>query len=83
MISPDEGYALREYARTTGQGEQQLTFRGTLTYNVDRNGIPLVEQIDCRQEQGSRGALIQRDVVDVSKFDTEPPRESYFRADSM
>jgi hypothetical protein len=81
LIAPDEGFALRSYSRTTGSGSRQVTFRGSLKYSVDRHGVPLVESIDRRQFQGN--AQVERNVVSVSKFDTEPPRKSYFRADSM
>jgi hypothetical protein len=81
VIAPDEGFSLRAYSRTTGTGSRQITFRGSLKYSVDRNGIPLVESIDRRQFQGA--TQVERNVVSISKFDTEPPRKSYFRADSM
>jgi hypothetical protein len=81
LIAPDEGFALREYSRTTGSGARQVTFRGRLKYSLSRGGVPLVESIDRRQWQG--GALVERTLINVSQFDTEPPRKGYFRADSM
>ena len=83
LISPDEGYALREYSRTTGQGNDQSTFRGKLTYGLDHNGLPLMQSIQCRQEQGPGAKLVERDEINISWFNTETPPDKFFQADSM
>jgi hypothetical protein len=81
LISPDEGYALREYSRSTGSGGQQVTYSGSLKYSPDIDGVPLIDSIDLRQHHGS--TLVDRTVISISKFDTAAPKKGYFRADSM
>jgi hypothetical protein len=83
LISPDEGYALRDYSRTTGHGDETVTIRGSLNYGVDHHGIPLVERMEGRREQGRRGTLIERDSISISRFDTATPDMIYFGADGM
>jgi hypothetical protein len=83
LISPAEGYALRHYEYTTGSGSHAITVSGALTYGLNNKGIPLVQKIDRRQEQGTAHALVERSVLDVSSFDTDPPRDFRFRADAF
>jgi hypothetical protein len=83
LISPEEGYAMRQYSRTTGRGDAAVTIRGSLSYGLDHNGIPLVERIERRREQGARAALIQRDNLNITSFNTQTPDMIYFGADGM
>jgi hypothetical protein len=79
-ISPDEGYALRSFSRTS-TGGQPTTVRGTLSYDVDINGIPLMRSLAQRTQQG--GSVTERLSVSISNFDTARPDLNGFRADGI
>jgi hypothetical protein len=79
-VSPSEGWAVRSYHRTTGQGTSEVTFRGRITYSGMHEGAPLVQHMEAWQEQGPQKTCIQHDVVQVSDFNTEEPGHDYFAA---
>lgn len=76
VLSPTEGWAVREYSRTVGEGTNAITYRGTLTYEGTKDTVPLVKGIESVQEQG--GARVTRDVVQVSKIVSGNPKDEYF-----
>ena len=83
LISPAEGYALRVFERTKGTGASTITVSGSLSYSLDPHGVPLVDKIERREEQGPARTLVDRSVLNVSKFNTTPPRDFRFTADAF
>ena len=76
VFSPTEGWAIREYARTTGSGDAEITYRGKLTYSGTREGVPIVEQIQHVEDHGRKHQVVLRDTIVVSQFKPgEPPNE--------
>lgn len=80
LLSPAEGWAIREYERSTGEGERMMTYRGTLTYEGAQDGVPLVKQIVTTQEQGPAHKCVVRESVMVSKIVPGDPAGHYFTA---
>ncbi len=83
LISPDEGYALREYTRTRTQGGSRLTIQGRLRYSVNLDGIPLLEHYTRKDVQGGRNSVTQQQTISISKFETTTPNKYFFRADGI
>lgn len=81
ILSPSEGWALRQYSRTTGEGDRQVTFQGSLEYGgVSEDGVPLLQRIDCWKQQGRSQTYFERDVISISRFVLGTPSQYYFRA---
>ena len=81
VLSPSEGWALRQYSRTTGEGNRQVTFQGSLDYDgTSEDGVPLLRRIDCWQQQGSSQTYVERDVISITRFESGAPSQYYFRA---
>lgn len=80
-ISPEEGYALRRFSRSTGQGSRQLTLSGSLSYTINPDGIPLLERLERSEKQGDN--VVERQTMSVSKFDTTRPTDYWFTADGV
>jgi len=81
VLSPSDGWALREYSRTIGEGARQVTFQGSLDYEgVTDDGVPLVSRIDFWQQRGSSQEYVERDVINITRFVQGAPSPYYFRA---
>ncbi len=78
LLSPQEGWALREYYRVTGSGESQRLRRGRIAYEGMHEGAALVKRIECWDEQGPKRRCTLHEVVTVSNFDPTEPRDYYF-----
>ena len=52
LLSPSEGWAVRQYWHSTGQGGLQKIQRGNLSYEGTHDGAALVKRIECWQEEG-------------------------------
>ena len=78
VLSPFEGWAIREYSRTVGEGEAQITYRGALTYDSLEDGVPLVSQIESIVEKGPRQTRAERQVIQVTKIQPgDPPTQTW------
>lgn len=80
VLSPSEGWAVREYSRTTGDGDNAVTYRGSLSYDGQQDGVPLVKRIESLEEHGANRTCVAREVVLVSKFTAGDPDNQYFTA---
>jgi hypothetical protein len=80
VVSPSEGWALRGYCRTVGDGAGQMTFRGSLTYSGQQDGVPFVSGIESVQERGSEGVTVERDSIAVLNVVPGDPAIRYFTA---
>lgn len=80
VFSPTEGWAIREYARSTGSGDAEITYRGKLTYSGTREGVPIVEQIQHLEDHGRKHKVVLRETVVVSVFSPVEPDEEFFTA---
>jgi hypothetical protein len=80
LLSPAEGWAIREYSRATGQGDAQVTYRGSLEYELQADGMPLVVHIESSKEFGSPGVCQERTNVVVNTIKNGDPSIQYFTA---
>lgn len=81
VFSPTEGWGIREYARNTGVGDRETTYRGKLNYAGTREGVPIVEQIHHVEEQGGKQKkVVLRETVIISQFHPGQPPEKFFTA---
>jgi hypothetical protein len=80
MLSPSEGWAVREYYRVTGNGESQLVRRGRIAYDGTYKDVALVKRIECWEEQGPKCKCTLHEVLVVSSFDTTEPSDYFFTA---
>jgi hypothetical protein len=80
LLAPAQGWAIREYSRSTGQGNAQVTFRGSLEYDSQADGMPSVARIEFSKESGSPPVCQERDVVVVSKITSGDPSIQFFTA---
>jgi hypothetical protein len=80
LLSPAEGWAVREYFRTSGDGESQVVQRGTLAYDGMQDGAPLVKRIETWREEGPKRKCTLHELIEVSSFSTEDPSNDYFTA---
>lgn len=83
LLSPNEGWGLREYSRTSGRGKNQLTASGRLTYSGLQDGVPLVDTIECFEQRGPKATLERRETVAVSNFQHGKVATYYFTADAF
>ncbi len=83
LISPAEGYALRSFTRTAGQGDRQVTYSGSLSYTLNVEGVPLLQQFERREQRGAGGVVVERQNMAISEFNTQPPRSYLFSADGF
>lgn len=75
VLAPAEGWALRGFTRTSGQGSDQVTQRAKLTYSGIENGIPLLDSIESETLWGRSK---QREAIGVSKIKLGDPDDHYF-----
>lgn len=80
VFSPTEGWAIREYARSTGAGDKEITYRGKLTYAGVREGVPIVDEIQHTELHGRQHKVVLRETVVVSQFKPGEPDEEFFTA---
>jgi hypothetical protein len=80
VLSPGEGWAVREYSRTTSSGDSEVTNRGILKYDGMHEGAALISRLECWQEEGPRHKLNWREILDISSFDPREPSDYYFTA---
>jgi hypothetical protein len=80
LLCPAEGWAVREYSRTTGDGDSEILHRGTLKYDGMHDGAPLVRRIEIWQEQGPRRECILHEIIEVSSFTPVDPSSYFFTA---
>lgn len=78
LLSPAEGWAVREFSRSSGQGDAAVTYRGSLTYDGDQNGIPLVSRILSIKEQGPSHTCVERETVWLEKYTAGAPGPEFF-----
>ncbi len=80
VLSPAEGWAVREYSRSTGTGDNVVLHRGILKYDGMHDGVPLLSHIECWQEQGAKRVCLMRETVDISSFSPLPADDYWFTA---
>lgn len=78
LFSPAEGWAVREFSRSTGQGDSAVTYRGSLTYDGQQNGVPLVSRILSIKEQGPKHTCVERETVWLEKYTAGAPGPEFF-----
>ena len=83
MLSPAEGWAMRGYLKTTGRGADETRYRGTVSYNGSRNGVPVVDRIESWQEKGPKRTCVLHEIVQVSSFVTGDPPDVVFTGDGF
>ena len=80
LLSPDEGWAVREYYRVSGDGESQLIRRGRIAYEGSYKDVALVKRIECWEEHGPKRKCTLHELVSVTSFDTTEPSDYFFTA---
>lgn len=76
VLSPTEGWAIREYQRTSGSGDHEVTYRARLTYGGVRERVPIVDQIEYVEQRGKQKQVVLRESIRISQFlPGEPPEE--------
>jgi hypothetical protein len=83
LIAPLQGYALRSYTRTAGTGSQQVTHSGSLSYTLNVDNVPLLQQLERVEQRGPGGVVVERQDMSITTFDTEPPKSYLFSADGF
>jgi hypothetical protein len=83
ILSPSEGWAVREFSKSTGQGASEKRIRGKISYGESRDGVPMVEKIETWQYEGAQQTLVAHETIQISKFDANDPNMSYFGADKF
>jgi hypothetical protein len=83
LLSPSEGWAVREFSRSTGRGADMKTTKGKVTYSDVRDGVPIVERIETWQYVGADQVLSAHELVSVTKFEPGDPLMVYFGADGF
>ena len=73
LLSPSEGWAVREFSKSTGNGSDQKVLRGKITYGDAHDGVPVVEKIETWQYEGREQTCVLHEVVEISKFDGGDP----------
>jgi hypothetical protein len=76
VLSPSEGWALRGFTRTLGQGTSAVTQRAKLSYSGAADGIPLVQTIEAETLSGK--SSVQREAIAVSKIKFGDPDDYFF-----
>jgi hypothetical protein len=76
LLSPSDGWALRSFSRTIGEGSNALGQSGRLQYSSGPEGIPLVQAISVETSEGGRP--IRSQSVQVSKIDLGAPDSESF-----
>ncbi len=83
LIAPDEGYALRQFSRTAGRGDGQVTTSGSLSYSLNADNVPLLRQFEQTERRGAAGTVVEQRTFNISEFSTEPPKSYLFSADGF
>ncbi|HEX3724789.1 MAG TPA: hypothetical protein VHV08_01040 [Pirellulales bacterium] len=83
ILSPSEGWAVREFSKTTGQGNDQLIVRGKISYGDTRDGVPIVDKIETWRYEGPERVCVLHEVVAVSRFVYGDPSSYTFTADAF
>jgi hypothetical protein len=82
LLSPSEGWAVREYSRTTGSGASAKTVKGKIGYTQSNKGLPLVQSIES-WEYDAKGRNVRHELVTVSDFTIGDPENVTFGADGF
>ena len=82
-IAPEEGYSLRTFSRTAGQGDRLVTVSGSLNYSLNSRSVPLLSSFERTQLRGGSGQVTERQSITISDFDTERPSPFIFSADGF
>jgi hypothetical protein len=80
VLSPSEGWAVREYSRMTGDGDSAILHCGILKYDGMHDGVPMVSRIECWQEQGPQRNLLVREIIEITSFLPVDPSDYWFTA---
>jgi hypothetical protein len=80
-LSPNEGYALRQYTCTAGHGSQQVTLSGSLSYTMSVHDEPLLAELVRSEHRGSQ--LVERHTISISEYKTQAPLNFQFSADAF
>jgi hypothetical protein len=78
VLSPEQGWGLTAFSRTTGQGSEQVTYRVRVAYAGMTEGVPLVGQIETETLQGQQARTIRREGIEVTEFLLGDPDDYYF-----
>jgi hypothetical protein len=76
VLSPKEGWALRGFSRSMGQGSDQITERAKLTYSGVENGIPMVASIQSETLKGAKST--RQESIEISDAKLGDPDDYYF-----
>jgi hypothetical protein len=83
LLSPSEGWAMREFSQTTGYGSDQKLVRGKISYGDARDGVPMVQKIETWEYEGRDQTCVLHEVLEISTFDARDPAVRYFQADTF
>lgn len=82
LLAPSQGWAVRGYSKTTGQGADEMTLRGTLSYTM-RDGVPVIEKVENWQEKGAGRTCLLHEVISISRFKGDDPPVVTYTADGF
>ena len=80
-LSPNEGFALRQFTCTSGHGGQAVTLSGSLTYTMSIHDEPLLAELVRSERRG--GQLVERHTMSISEYKTQAPQSFQFSADAF
>ena len=83
LLSPSEGWAVREYSRSTGRGVNMKTSKGKISYSGSYKGVPFVQRIETWEYEGADRACTLHEIVNISKFEPGDPNMIFFGADGF
>ncbi len=83
VLSPNEGWALREYLKIVGTGSNEVVYRGTVTYSGMRDGVPIVDRIETWEEKGRPRVCVRHEIVHISRVTHGDPNWVDFTADGF
>lgn len=78
LLSPGEGWAVREFSRTSNDAGHVTINRGQLEYSDMVGGVPLVSRIETWREKGPSHTLVRHEVVEINRVINRDPDEWYF-----
>ena len=78
LLSPDEGWAMREYWRISGEGDAQRVRSGKLDYDRVYRGAALVQRLETWEDRGAKRVPYSHEIIEITSFDTRTPDKFYF-----
>jgi hypothetical protein len=83
VLSPKEGWVVREYYKVVGRGAEAMTYHGAITYSGGHDGVPIIDRLENWQEKGPKRDCLLHEVVSISRFVHGDPSWVDFTADGF